>query len=92
MDWAGEADDLHNHLLARQQAVGNELASSDGDLSVSHDCSRWESWTAKWEVEMFAVGGVGRGCSAMCRSSWTGADFAVRAWHEQSWRTSLLMN
>ena len=37
---------LHNHLLAGEQAVGDELASSDGDLSVGHVCSRWESGTA----------------------------------------------
>ena len=42
-----EEKDLHNHLLAGEQAVGDELPSSDGDLSVGHDCSRWESWTAK---------------------------------------------
>ena len=28
--------DLHNHLLAREQSVGDELSSSDGDLRVSH--------------------------------------------------------
>lgn len=38
--------DLHNHLLAGEQAVGDELASSDRDLSVGHDCSRWKSRTA----------------------------------------------
>jgi hypothetical protein len=39
---------LHDHLLAGEQAVGDELASSDGDLSVSHDCSRWEVEDCKW--------------------------------------------
>ena len=29
---------LHDHLLARKQSVGDELASADGDLRVSHVC------------------------------------------------------
>jgi hypothetical protein len=29
---------LHDHLLAREQSVGDELAGSDGDLGVSHGC------------------------------------------------------
>ena len=29
---------LHNHLLAGQQAVGDEFAGSQGDWCVSHDC------------------------------------------------------
>jgi hypothetical protein len=28
----GGGRNLHDHLLARQQAVGDELAGSDGDL------------------------------------------------------------
>jgi hypothetical protein len=32
--------DLHDHLLAGEQSVGDELASSDGDLRVSHNCGR----------------------------------------------------
>ena len=31
---------LHDHLLAREQAVCDEFAGSQGDLSVSHDCDR----------------------------------------------------
>ena len=30
--------DLHNHLLAGEEAVGDEFAGPDGDLRVSHDC------------------------------------------------------
>jgi hypothetical protein len=44
MKWDGN---LHDHLLAGEQAVGDELASSDRDLCVGHDCSRWGSRTAK---------------------------------------------
>jgi hypothetical protein len=29
---------LHDHLLTGEQSVGDELASSDGDLRVSHNC------------------------------------------------------
>jgi len=29
---------LHDHLLAREEPVGDEFAGSDGDLGVSHDC------------------------------------------------------
>lgn len=30
--------DIHHHLLAREQSVGDELSSPDGDLRVSHVC------------------------------------------------------
>ena len=29
---------LHDHLFAREKSVGDELAGSDGDLGVGHDC------------------------------------------------------
>ncbi len=34
--------DLHDHLLAREQAVGDELASAQCDLGFSHDCGERE--------------------------------------------------
>ena len=71
-------EDLHNHLLARQQAVGDELASSDGDLSVSHDCSRWESRTAKRDVELSRLE-VSRDAMTWCERPILRCALAVRA-------------
>lgn len=34
---------VHDHLLAGEQAIGDEFASANGDLGVSHVCGR-EWW------------------------------------------------
>lgn len=39
---------LHYHLLACQQSVGDELACADGDLGVSHDCGGLRRLNGEW--------------------------------------------
>jgi hypothetical protein len=51
---------LHDHLLAREQSVCDELAGSDGDLRVSHGCEMgwWdvdESWSERFKLGLDEV-------------------------------------
>jgi hypothetical protein len=40
-EWSCDARgafDLQNHLLAGEEAIGDEFARTQGDLSLRHDC------------------------------------------------------